>query len=80
MGFEGITLPFGVADMLNTAVEFLGIYGKWIVMTIAVIFAMFLPNPIFGWITYLTDKSEFEKDRRADHQYRYGSLLRARRK
>jgi hypothetical protein len=37
--FAGTTLPFTVPDMLSTAVNFLTMYGQWILLVLGVIFA-----------------------------------------
>ncbi|RAU91547.1 hypothetical protein [Paenibacillus sp. YN15] len=37
--FTGTALPFNVADMLSSAVNFLTLYGEWILLALAVIFA-----------------------------------------
>lgn len=37
--FSGTTLPFSVVDMLTTAVNFLTMYGEWILLALGVIFA-----------------------------------------
>jgi hypothetical protein len=37
--FTGVTLPFTVVDMLTTAVNFLTMYGEWILLALGVIFA-----------------------------------------
>jgi hypothetical protein len=36
--FTGVTLPFSIADMLATATGFLGIYGQWVLLVLAVVF------------------------------------------
>ena len=37
--FTGTVLPFTVPDMLSTAVNFLTMYGEWILLALGVIFA-----------------------------------------
>lgn len=37
--FTGTTLPFTVPDMLSTAVNFLTLYGDWVLLALGVIFA-----------------------------------------
>lgn len=37
--FTGTTLPFTVPDMLATAVNFLTLYGEWVLIALGVIFA-----------------------------------------
>lgn len=37
--FSGVNLPFNVPDMLTTAVNFLAMYGQWILLALGVIFA-----------------------------------------
>lgn len=37
--FAGTTLPFTVPDMLTTAVNFLTMYGQWILLALGVLFA-----------------------------------------
>jgi hypothetical protein len=39
VSFSGVTLPFTVPDMLTTAVNFLTMYGQWILLVLGVIFA-----------------------------------------
>lgn len=39
VSFTGTTLPFTVPDMLTTAVNFLTMYGEWILLALGVIFA-----------------------------------------
>jgi cytochrome oxidase Cu insertion factor (SCO1/SenC/PrrC family) len=39
VAFTGVTLPFTVVDMLTTAVNFLTMYGEWILLALGVIFA-----------------------------------------
>lgn len=36
--FSGVKLPFGVGEMLSTATSFLGIFGDFALLTVAVIF------------------------------------------
>jgi hypothetical protein len=37
--FAGTTLPFTVPDMLSTSVNFLTMYGQWVLLALGVIFA-----------------------------------------
>jgi hypothetical protein len=37
--FSGTTLPFTVPDMLTTAVNFLSMYGQWVLLALGVIFS-----------------------------------------
>jgi hypothetical protein len=37
--FTGTTLPFTVPDMLGTAVNFLTMYGEWVLLALGVLFA-----------------------------------------
>lgn len=37
--FSGVALPFTVPDMLGTAVNFLTMYGQWILLALGVLFA-----------------------------------------
>lgn len=37
--FTGTDLPFTVPDMLTTAVNFLTMYGEWVLLALGVIFA-----------------------------------------
>jgi hypothetical protein len=37
--FTGTALPFTVPDMLTTAVNFLTMYGQWVLLALGVIFA-----------------------------------------
>jgi hypothetical protein len=37
--FAGTTLPFTVPDMLTTAVNFLTMYGQWVLLALGVIFS-----------------------------------------
>lgn len=37
--FTGTTLPFTVPDMLSTAINFLTLYGEWILIALGVLFA-----------------------------------------
>jgi len=37
--FSGVALPFTVGDMLGTAVNFLTMYGEWILLALGVLFA-----------------------------------------
>jgi hypothetical protein len=37
--FTGVTLPFTVPDMLGTALNFLGMYGGWVIMALGVLFS-----------------------------------------
>lgn len=37
--FTGSTLPFTVPDMLSTAVNFLTLYGEWVLLALGVIFS-----------------------------------------
>jgi len=39
VSFTGTTLPFTVPDMLTTAVNFLTMYGEWILLALGVLFA-----------------------------------------
>jgi hypothetical protein len=36
---SGVNLPFTVVDMLGTGVNFLFMYGEWILLALAVIFS-----------------------------------------
>lgn len=42
--FTGSTLPFNVPDMLTTALNFLMLYGEWILLALGVLFAPVLYN------------------------------------
>jgi hypothetical protein len=39
VSFTGTTLPFTVPDMLGTAINFLTMYGEWILLALGVLFA-----------------------------------------
>lgn len=39
VNFSGVTLPFTVVDMLGTAVNFLTMYGQWVLLALGVLFA-----------------------------------------
>ncbi|CAM4522474.1 hypothetical protein [Paenibacillus macerans] len=56
--FSGITLPFGVADMLSTATSFLGIYGPWILLVLGVIFSPVLYGLVMKLISYAAKKNQ----------------------
>jgi hypothetical protein len=37
--FSGVSLPFTVPDMIGTGVNFLGMYGEWVLLAAGVIFS-----------------------------------------
>jgi hypothetical protein len=37
--FAGVALPFTVSDMLGSAVNFLFMYGEWVLLALGVLFA-----------------------------------------
>jgi uncharacterized membrane protein YdbT with pleckstrin-like domain len=39
ISFSGQTLPFTIGDMLSTALNFVTMYGEWVVLAVAVIFS-----------------------------------------
>lgn len=49
--FSGVTLPFTVSDMLTTAMSFMGIYGPWILLGLAVVFAPRIWETLSGIIS-----------------------------
>lgn len=55
--FSGVTLPFGVADMLTTATEFLSIYGPWILLVLAVVFSPVLYGLVMKLVSYASKKN-----------------------
>jgi hypothetical protein len=42
VSFTGQTLPFTVPDMLQTATNFLTMYGQWVLLALGVLFAPIL--------------------------------------
>lgn len=56
--FSGVTLPFGVSDMLSTATEFLGIYGPWILIVLAVIFSPVLYGLVMKLVSYAAKRNQ----------------------
>ncbi|SFT00434.1 hypothetical protein [Paenibacillus sp. 453mf] len=56
--FSGVTLPFGVADMLSTATSFLGIYGPWILLVLGVIFSPVLYGLVMKLVSYAAKKNQ----------------------
>ncbi|RRJ54002.1 hypothetical protein EHV15_36185 [Paenibacillus oralis] len=56
--FSGITLPFGVADMLATATSFLGIYGPWILLVLGVIFSPVLYGLVMRLMGHAAKKNQ----------------------
>ena len=55
---SGVTLPFGVADMLTTATSFLGIYGPWILLVLGVIFSPVLYGLVMRLVSYAANKNK----------------------
>ncbi|RAU91545.1 fibronectin type III domain-containing protein [Paenibacillus sp. YN15] len=51
---SGISLPFNVSDMIRSAVNFLSMYGQWVLLALAVIFAPVL----YGLAMKLTKKAD----------------------
>jgi hypothetical protein len=38
VSFSGVNLPFSITDLIGTAMNFLGLYGQWVLLGLAVIF------------------------------------------
>lgn len=52
--FSGISLPFGIAEMLNATTEFLKIYGSWILLVLAVAFSPVLYGLLVNLISWVS--------------------------
>lgn len=54
--FSSVTLPFSISGMLETAMSFLNLYGQWILLVLAVIFAPTLYGLAMRLISYVSKK------------------------
>ncbi|MEK5090501.1 hypothetical protein MKY98_26905 [Paenibacillus sp. FSL M8-0228] len=54
--FSGVSLPFTPADMITTAVSFLGIYGPWILLTLGVVFSPVLYGLVMRLMSWVAKK------------------------
>lgn len=66
--FSGVSMPFGVGDMLSTATNFLSVYGEWALLGVSVPFVAALVGLIF----YFQNKAaaNYAKERNARYEAR----------
>jgi hypothetical protein len=62
INFTGVNLPFTVADMIGSAINFIGIYGQWVILALGVIFAPVLYGLVMKLITVPMIRSAREKN------------------
>lgn len=48
--FSGVSIPFGVSDMLTTAVNFLSIFSEWEILAVAVTFSVILVALVYYFV------------------------------
>lgn len=51
--FTGVSLPFSVSSMMTTAVNFIMIYGEWILIVLAVLFSPVLYGLVMRLVAYI---------------------------
>jgi fibronectin type 3 domain-containing protein len=77
--FSGMILPFSVIDMFKTAINYLGIYGKWILIVLGIIFCPLLlaiVSSLLGFDKKTEKKSLDPKERKSrdDRPSRYAGM------